>query len=217
MEETTAHGLVQEDSTARPTAEQPFKRVPPLTPRQRAEIIERDGGQCTAPGCTFRTRLEVHHITPRWAGGSNDPENLRTLCSPHHDEIGAVDDHRALIAWQKPAIDDAIAALPGVALIDSDLLHLLTEIAYQQWTGAVHGSPKVYDAALEPHLRSLESARLVVILEQVGDGFAVFVPLQPGTAIPPQYHRRRDRLMADLSPAWWRQLVADGIAMGNAA
>jgi len=50
---------------------------------QRA-ILERDGYQCAAPGCTARRGLEVHHIVFRSHGGVDRPENLVTLCSLHH-------------------------------------------------------------------------------------------------------------------------------------
>ena len=34
--------------------------------------------------CENRRWLDVHHVVPRAAGGSNAPENLITLCSAHH-------------------------------------------------------------------------------------------------------------------------------------
>ncbi|MCI0585839.1 MAG: HNH endonuclease, partial [Planctomycetes bacterium] len=42
---------------------------------------------CVVPGCTNRLWLEVHHLVPRAAGGSNDAGNLATLCSTHHGLI----------------------------------------------------------------------------------------------------------------------------------
>lgn len=49
----------------------------------RAHVLQRDGG-CTISGCDSRYRLEPHHIVHRSHGGSNDPENLATLCWYHH-------------------------------------------------------------------------------------------------------------------------------------
>lgn len=49
-------------------------------------IMERDGYRCTAPGCTLRQSLEVHHVRYRAAGGSNEDENRITLCRYHHHE-----------------------------------------------------------------------------------------------------------------------------------
>ncbi|MBU1701161.1 MAG: HNH endonuclease, partial [Candidatus Eisenbacteria bacterium] len=51
------------------------------------KILERDGWQCAAPGCSSRRSLEVHHIIPRARGGSDEPDNLITLCSVHHRGI----------------------------------------------------------------------------------------------------------------------------------
>ena len=34
--------------------------------------------------CDSKLRLEIEHIKPRWAGGSDDPENLTLLCAQHN-------------------------------------------------------------------------------------------------------------------------------------
>jgi len=52
--------------------------------RVRREILERDGHRCRSAGCGSARFLAVHHRTPREAGGTNDPENLVTLCSSCH-------------------------------------------------------------------------------------------------------------------------------------
>ena len=51
--------------------------------RTRHKILERDGFKCLDCGATPASGalLEVDHITPISKGGSNDPSNLRTLCS----------------------------------------------------------------------------------------------------------------------------------------
>ncbi|HET9232983.1 MAG TPA: HNH endonuclease, partial [Candidatus Eisenbacteria bacterium] len=48
------------------------------------KILERDEWRCQAPGCTSRSKLEAHHIVFRSQNGSDDPENLITLCHGHH-------------------------------------------------------------------------------------------------------------------------------------
>lgn len=48
----------------------------------RARIIQRDGYACTRCGATHS--LEVHHVTPVVAGGSQHPRNLATLCHACH-------------------------------------------------------------------------------------------------------------------------------------
>lgn len=47
----------------------------------RAHVRQRDGG-CRRCGAT--TRLEVHHVIPLSRGGTNDPDNLVTLCRTCH-------------------------------------------------------------------------------------------------------------------------------------
>ena len=67
------------------TISKPGKRnTTTIPPKTRREVLSRDRHQCQAPGC-HRTRfLEVHHLTPRTKGGTNDPNNLVTLCSACH-------------------------------------------------------------------------------------------------------------------------------------
>jgi hypothetical protein len=57
-----------------------------IPPRTRRYVLARDGG-CVADGCTSMTRLQPHHIKPRSRLGSNDPENLATLCWFHHHVV----------------------------------------------------------------------------------------------------------------------------------
>jgi hypothetical protein len=55
-----------------------------IPPRIRREVLARDRHRCQGPGCGRTRFLEIHHITPRNAGGSNDPDNLTTLCAACH-------------------------------------------------------------------------------------------------------------------------------------
>jgi hypothetical protein len=62
----------------------------PLTAEQKHTVFARDKGQCThindqGERCDADRWLDVHHIVPVSQGGSNEPENLTTLCSFHHD------------------------------------------------------------------------------------------------------------------------------------
>jgi hypothetical protein len=52
-------------------------------PREQ-RIMQRDGWRCTVPGCTSYRNLHAHHVVFRSAGGSDDAENLTTLCAAHH-------------------------------------------------------------------------------------------------------------------------------------
>jgi 5-methylcytosine-specific restriction endonuclease McrA len=55
-----------------------------IPPRTRREVLARDRHRCRAPGCRRTRFLEVHHVTSRRNGGTNDPANLVTLCSACH-------------------------------------------------------------------------------------------------------------------------------------
>jgi hypothetical protein len=62
----------------------------PFTAEQKHKVFARDQGRCThvdAHGhrCDNDRWLHVHHIEPVSKGGGNNPENLTTLCSAHHD------------------------------------------------------------------------------------------------------------------------------------
>jgi hypothetical protein len=52
-----------------------------MTPQRRA--IERDHGFCQVPGCS-RAAVHAHHITWRSRGGTDELENLVSLCAAHH-------------------------------------------------------------------------------------------------------------------------------------
>jgi len=56
---------------------------------QRKAVLRRDGEECVR--CKAIEDLVVHHITPVEAGGSDDLDNMATLCrSCHHDVHGDV-------------------------------------------------------------------------------------------------------------------------------
>lgn len=60
------------------------RTVHTITPRKRKRIMARDGNRCRVPGCRSMRHLEVHHIQHREDGGTDDDENLATLCHGHH-------------------------------------------------------------------------------------------------------------------------------------
>jgi len=61
-----------------------------LTDATRKRILNRDQHQCTATmrdtgrRCPATSNLEVDHITPYSQGGTDQDNNLRTLCHWHH-------------------------------------------------------------------------------------------------------------------------------------
>jgi 5-methylcytosine-specific restriction endonuclease McrA len=46
-----------------------------------------DNNRCCVKNCRCRINLEVHHIVPRSQGGTNNIDNLITLCSKHHKQV----------------------------------------------------------------------------------------------------------------------------------
>ena len=50
----------------------------------RKEILQRDNYRCQEGNEECNGPLQIHHIIPLSRGGSNDPDNLITLCYYHH-------------------------------------------------------------------------------------------------------------------------------------
>jgi hypothetical protein len=72
-----------------PATAAPFQRYTPIPKKTRDEVLARD--KCCQyrarpgfPQCGSRWQLEPDHIKPRWAGGTNEPENLQALCKNHN-------------------------------------------------------------------------------------------------------------------------------------
>ncbi len=86
----------------------------------RRLVFRRDGRRCTVPGCRSRRHLAVHHITPRYANGGHEVENLTVLCGGHHR-----------------ALHDGLLSITGRA----------PKLTYA-WTRAAHESDSV-SAAME--------------------------------------------------------------------
>jgi len=64
----------------------------------RIKVLQRDSYSCRFRGCDFdaknpppgpRRRLELHHILQHAKRGTNEPDNLVTLCNVHHDAVHA--------------------------------------------------------------------------------------------------------------------------------
>ncbi|HEX6791194.1 MAG TPA: HNH endonuclease [Candidatus Krumholzibacteria bacterium] len=77
----------KEDQPVRtPTGGSKSRHIPAAV---RDEVYVRDGGQCTYQGvnetrCEARKGLEIDHIVPVAAGGTNELSNLRLLCPAHN-------------------------------------------------------------------------------------------------------------------------------------
>jgi len=74
-----------------------------LSPDTRARVLERDQHRCSGRflGGECSAVLDVHHILPRSEGGTDEPENLLTLCHSHHPMLEAI--RRAILSRRKPA------------------------------------------------------------------------------------------------------------------
>ena len=64
-------------------------RTGPINSAEKQAVDKRDEGQCTfihqdGERCQNERWLHTHHIIHRANGGTNNPENLTTLCSTHH-------------------------------------------------------------------------------------------------------------------------------------
>jgi len=64
------------------------RRFAALSPKLTRSIRLRDG-HCRWPGCDHRTGLEIHHLVPRSAGGTDEPANLAAVCTMahHHEQL----------------------------------------------------------------------------------------------------------------------------------
>ena len=58
-------------------------KAPAIPAATRRAIRRRDKG-CRFPGCSARAFTNIHHLTHRAKGGSNDHHNLLELCRHHH-------------------------------------------------------------------------------------------------------------------------------------
>ena len=65
-------------------ADKPTPNKRSIPARVRRQVLARDRHRCTVRGCRATANVDCHHIVRRADGGSNDPENLTTLCSGHH-------------------------------------------------------------------------------------------------------------------------------------
>lgn len=63
-----------------------FRRTSNFSPATRAKVLERDGNACV--WCGSPGPFEVDHIIRYVDGGSNDADNLQTLCEPCHRSKG---------------------------------------------------------------------------------------------------------------------------------
>lgn len=69
----------------------------------RPRILRRDCYVCTEPGCC-ELATDVDHVISHELGGSDEDENLTSLCRPHHAKKSAQEGLDARRAKQKAAL-----------------------------------------------------------------------------------------------------------------
>ncbi|MFF2495838.1 HNH endonuclease [Agromyces sp. NPDC058064] len=72
-----------------PWSNTPTRTSTPAWKRLRAQVFKRDGNQCVArmadgSRCPETTNLECDHIVNVKQGGTDELDNMQTLCKWHH-------------------------------------------------------------------------------------------------------------------------------------
>lgn len=65
-----------------------------ISGKLRTQILERDNNQCCK--CGRVEGMEVHHIISRLDDGTDDEDNLITLCNPCHEEWHSLESRSTL-------------------------------------------------------------------------------------------------------------------------
>jgi 5-methylcytosine-specific restriction endonuclease McrA len=79
--------LERAECDARATKLDGSRSTTSIPPAVRRDVLLRDKHRCVVPGCRNTRYLDVHHIHFRAHGGSNDRENLATVCARHHGAL----------------------------------------------------------------------------------------------------------------------------------
>jgi len=96
------------------------------------KVIERDGHQCTYPGCSIRWGLHAHHLEHRSRSGTrskpktNHPCNGTTVCFVHHrmthsGVIGVTGTAPDNLTWRLPKLMEAAMKRAGAPPIEFEL------------------------------------------------------------------------------------------------
>jgi len=82
--ETKEQEIVEEPKQEKPKKKKKKRKNTKTPKRIRLMVLDRDRNRCTK--CKSTERLEVHHTTHRKHGGTDDINNLVTLCEQCHTE-----------------------------------------------------------------------------------------------------------------------------------
>lgn len=79
----------------------PRTEKPAVPSWARKEAFEYHGYECAKCGYRYRGGIQVHHIIPVVAGGSNEPDNLIPLCDRCHAEWHhCIEGHMSFDEWR---------------------------------------------------------------------------------------------------------------------
>lgn len=90
-----------------------------LNSAQRKIILERDEYTCQVCGHvgtedSVSRGMEVHHIMPRVLGGTNEPDNLTTLCESCHKQRDICAGTRKAASMNQPTLPPLVLDLPPI-------------------------------------------------------------------------------------------------------
>jgi hypothetical protein len=82
--ETRDRALCDSECIGDLDVETPARVTSSVTPRVRRQVLARDHGRCTVPGCRSTFGLQIHHLEHQENGGGHSCKNCICLCSAHH-------------------------------------------------------------------------------------------------------------------------------------
>ena len=145
-----------------------------IAPKTRREVLHRDGGKCTVPGCRSARFIEVHHIVPRSQGGSHHASNLTCLCDGHHK---ALHEGKLVLSGSAPNVTVRFANDPAIPHVETHVTarhaemtstpHVVTHVSagHAEMTSTPHVETHVSAGHAEmtstPHVETHVTARHV--------------------------------------------------------
>jgi HNH endonuclease len=96
-----------------------MSKRPPLPANIRKRVLERDEHKCCK--CGRPDALHIHHLLAVMDGGTDDDDNLKTLCKPCHREWHVVESvsHMSFDRWiEYPPVHRLITAMSCITSTD---------------------------------------------------------------------------------------------------
>lgn len=147
-----------------------------VTNQRRNKILKRDNNECQ--NCGLTTQLEIHHIQREKAGGSDEPQNLITLCIGCHKTLHMISGGDEipigpLEAWPEPTEIRGLTTPMSVAVLEvlKDGRDRGDPWGYTTPTVAA----EAFDSRRQYTSRALKNLVAAGWIEQVGTGVYRFV------------------------------------------